>query len=146
VPANQADLVRAVLAKNPVGSTPMGPAVRGVLTQLRAHLAANPGRKVALVLVGDGLPGGCAMNDIPSSRPDFAVLAYPVIVMEGKATDRASRRALLGLEPAPSVVERTSTERQVTPRTPPTFLFHTSDDGVVAAENSVQFYLALRRS
>jgi hypothetical protein len=66
LPANEADLARTVLAKNPLGSTPMGPAVRGVLTQLRAHLAANPGRKVALILVGDGLPGGCAMNDIAS--------------------------------------------------------------------------------
>ena len=66
LPANESDLVRAVMSKDPVGSTPMGPAVRGVLTQLRAHIMANPGRKVALVLVGDGLPGGCAMNDIGS--------------------------------------------------------------------------------
>jgi len=66
LPANEVHLIRTVLNKNPAGSTPMGPAVRGVLTQLRAHLAANPGRKVALVLVGDGLPGGCAMGDIPS--------------------------------------------------------------------------------
>ena len=66
LPGNDVHLVRAVLNKTPIGSTPMGAAVRGVLTQLRAHLAAHPGRKVALVLVGDGLPGGCAMGDIPS--------------------------------------------------------------------------------
>jgi hypothetical protein len=66
LPGNEVHLVRTVLSKTPLGSTPMGAAVRGVLTQLRAHLAAHPGRKVALVLVGDGLPGGCAMGDIPS--------------------------------------------------------------------------------
>ena len=64
LPMNEAPLTRTLLNKIPTGNTPMGPAVRGVLTHLQAHLAANPGHKVALVLVGDGLPGGCNMNDI----------------------------------------------------------------------------------
>ncbi len=39
--------------------TPMGPAVKGIIAHLQAHLAANPGRKAALVLTSDGFPSGC---------------------------------------------------------------------------------------
>jgi hypothetical protein len=66
LPMNEMRLTRTLLNKVPAGNTPMGPAVRGVLTHLKARLDANPGHKVALVLVGDGLPGGCAMSDIGS--------------------------------------------------------------------------------
>ncbi len=59
----------------------MGPAVRGVLKHLQARLQANPGRKVVLVLASDGLPGGCARNDIPSIAMDInaAFMATPSI-------------------------------------------------------------------
>jgi hypothetical protein len=81
LPANEVHIVRSMLNKNPAGSTPIGPAVRGVLTQLRAHLAANPGRKVALILVGDGLNGSCAMSDIPSIATNLnqALMGTPSI-------------------------------------------------------------------
>ena len=39
-----------------------------------------------------------------------------------------------------------SNEKQVSPRTPPTFLFHTTEDSGVPPENSVSFYLALRKA
>lgn len=81
-----------------------------------------------------------------SARPDFAILAYPVIVMGETITHAGSQRHLLGEEPAPDLVERLSTDRHVTSRTPPTFLFHTDEDTGVPAENSVRFYLALRRA
>ena len=45
-----------------------------------------------------------------------------------------------------TLVELLSNEKQVTPQTPPTFLFHTDGDTGVPAENSVLFYLALRRA
>jgi len=34
----------------------------------------------------------------------------------------------------------------VTPQTPPTFLMHTDEDTVVPPENSVLFYMALRKA
>ena len=34
----------------------------------------------------------------------------------------------------------------MTPQTPPTFLFHTTTDSGVPVENSVLFYLALRKA
>jgi acetyl esterase/lipase len=42
-------------------------------------------------------------------------------------------------------VENLSNEKQVTAQTPPTFLFHTGDDPAVPVENSVLYYLALRK-
>ena len=43
-------------------------------------------------------------------------------------------------------MESLSNEKQVTAQTPPTFLFHTNEDTGVPAENSVLFYLALRKA
>src|SRR5205823_2850629 len=78
-------------------------------------------------------------------RPDFAVLCYPVITMEGPYHHAGSRANLLGDKPDAKVVASLCNDRQVTARTPPTFLFHTDEDRVVPPENSVLFYLALRK-
>ncbi|MGE5648257.1 MAG: alpha/beta hydrolase [Acidobacteriota bacterium] len=79
-----------------------------------------------------------------SSRPDFAILCYPVISLSEFA-HQGSRRNLLGDDPDPQLVEYLSNEKQVTAATPPTFLFHTSDDPGVPVQNSILFYSALRR-
>jgi acetyl esterase/lipase len=81
-----------------------------------------------------------------SSRPDFMILCYPVITLVADYTHRGSRENLLGRDPDEALVESLSNELQVTRDTPPTFLFHTDQDTGVPAENSVQFYLALRRA
>jgi acetyl esterase/lipase len=82
--------------------------------------------------------------DRVSSRPDFAVLGYPVISMTEAWTHKGSRTNLLGENPDPELAKSLSGERAVTRETPPTFLFHTSEDAGVPAENSVHYYLALR--
>lgn len=84
--------------------------------------------------------------DAVSGRPDFAILQYPVIFMEGPHVHAGSRRSLLGATPAPELVALMSTDRQVTAATPPTFLVHTSEDASVTLENSVAFHAALRRA
>lgn len=81
-----------------------------------------------------------------SSRPDFAVLAYPVISFTTGYVHKGSRRNLLGDAPDEKLMELLSNEKQVTKETPPTFLFHTNEDTGVPAENSVLFYLALRKA
>jgi dipeptidyl aminopeptidase/acylaminoacyl peptidase len=81
-----------------------------------------------------------------SSRPDFLILCYPVISFATEYTHRGSRDHLLGSTPDPKLVENLSNETQVTPQTPPTFLFHTDADKGVKAENAVLFYLALRKA
>lgn len=84
--------------------------------------------------------------DRQSSRPDFLILGYPVISFTTAYTHRGSRSNLLGDNPDPKLVESLSNEKQVTAETPPTFLFHTNEDKGVPAENSVLFYLALRKA
>lgn len=81
-----------------------------------------------------------------SSRPDFAVLAYPVISLVDPVAHKGSRRNLLGETPDPALVELLSNERQVTAQTPPTFLFHTADDGAVPVANSLLFFEALKQA
>lgn len=81
-----------------------------------------------------------------SSRPDFLVLAYPVLTLTEEAfVHKGSRLNLLGETPGRELVESLSNEKHVTADTPPTFLFHTTDDTAVPAENSILFYLALRK-
>lgn len=75
-----------------------------------------------------------------SSRPDFAILFYPVISMEDGVTHNGSRRNLFGDQ---DLVERYSNERNVSEQTPPSFLLHCTDDRVVPVENSLRFYRAL---
>jgi acetyl esterase/lipase len=81
-----------------------------------------------------------------SSRPDFLILGYPVISFDPSIAHAGSVRNLLGEHPDPKLIELLSNDRQVTPETPPTFLFHTTSDAGVVVENSVRFYLALRKS
>lgn len=82
-----------------------------------------------------------------SSRPDFAVLAYPVLTFTREEyVHKGSRRNLLGEPADPRLAEYLSSELQVSKDTPPTFLFHTSGDTSVPPENSVLFYLALRKA
>ena len=81
-----------------------------------------------------------------SSRPDFLILCYPVISFTSPSTHQGSKKNLLGENPDPTLVEKFSNELQVTPQTPPTFLWHTNADTGVPPENSVLFYLALRKA
>ncbi|HTN76198.1 MAG TPA: alpha/beta hydrolase [Pirellulaceae bacterium] len=80
-----------------------------------------------------------------SSRPDFAVLCYAVIAFDEAYTHKGSQQNLLGKDAPKELVESLSNEKQVTSNTPPTFLWHTNEDNGVPPENSVQFYLALRK-
>jgi acetyl esterase/lipase len=79
-----------------------------------------------------------------SSRPDFAVLIYPVITMNKSFTHMGSRNNLLGNNPDSSLVNLYSNELQVTKQTPPTFLLHATDDGGVPVANSLRFYEACK--
>jgi acetyl esterase/lipase len=81
--------------------------------------------------------------DRASSRPDFLILGYPVISFDPAIKHAGSERNLLGEHPDPALVADLSNELRVTAQTPPTFLFHTTNDPGVPVENSVRFYLAL---
>jgi len=82
-----------------------------------------------------------------SCRPDFGILVYPVIALDKPYTHQGSKKNLLGDKVNdPALVEDLSCERRVTEKTPPCFLFHTTADTGVPPENSIDFYLALRKA
>lgn len=82
--------------------------------------------------------------DRVSSRPDVAILLYPVITMTSPFTHKGSRDNLLGRDAPAELIEKYSNEKRVSPKTPPTFLMHTADDAVVPMENSLLFAMACR--
>ena len=94
----------------------------------------------------NGNPNAADPIDRVSSRPDFAVLCYTVVSMTAPYSHRGSAQALLGDSPDPKLLEDLSNETRVTPQTPPTFIFSTSEDTTVPSENSVAFYLALHKA
>lgn len=80
-----------------------------------------------------------------SSRPDLAILCYPVITM-GANAHAGSKKHLLGDQPNPELVKNLSNETQVTKDTPPCFVWHTQEDKGVKVENSLAFAAALQQA
>ncbi|HME91281.1 MAG TPA: alpha/beta hydrolase, partial [Myxococcaceae bacterium] len=105
------------------------------------HLAST-----AATHFDDGKAGATDPIERVSCRPDFAILSYPVITFKEPYVHKGSRDNLLGKDPPAEVVESLSNETQVTAHTPPTFLFHTNEDAGVVPENSILFYMALRKA
>ena len=93
-----------------------------------------------------GTPGAADPIDRATSRPDIAILGYPVISMTEPWTHAGSRTALLGTNPDPQLAASLSGEKAVTKETPPTFIFQTNEDTTVPAENAVHYFLALRNA
>ncbi|MDQ0112304.1 alpha/beta hydrolase [Paenibacillus harenae] len=104
------------------------------------HLTANAGTDY-----DKGNPDAEDPIERQSCRPDLLVLCYPVITMTDPYTHTGSRMNLLGEAFDDAIAERHSAELNVTADTPPTFLWHTSDDAAVPVENSLLMAGALRR-
>ncbi|WAM34280.1 alpha/beta hydrolase [Caldicellulosiruptor morganii] len=140
-PAASFDAKRAVrLVRYSAKSFNIDPKRIGVLGfSAGGHLAS---------IVGTLFDEGDRKNPDPvervSCRPDCMVLCYPVISMAEFAHE-GSRKALLGQSPDPALIWTLSTHNMVTGSTPPTFLWHTADDGSVRVENSLLFAMALSK-
>ena len=80
-----------------------------------------------------------------SARPDFAILCYPVVTLEGPSAHRLSRDNLIGGNPAPGLAKRLSLEQNIPADCPPVFLWTTLEDRTVDPENSRMLAEALRR-
>jgi acetyl esterase/lipase len=94
----------------------------------------------------NGNAGATDPIDRVSSRPDFAILGYPVISFIEPWTHQGSKTNLLGEAPDPTLARSLSSETQVTASTPPTFIYQTNADTTTPAENAVSYYLALRKA
>ncbi len=105
------------------------------------HLAST-----AATHFDDGRADAADPVERQGSRPDFAVLCYAVISLYDPSAHSGSRRSLLGDPADPALVEQLSNERQVTARTPPTFVWHTADDSAVPVANSLLFFEALTKA
>lgn len=104
------------------------------------HLAST-----ALTHFDNGNPDATDPIDRAGCRPNLGVLCYPVISM-GPLAHAGSKANLLGESPSPEQIELLSNELQVTPQTPPCFIWHTRDDGAVKVENSLQFAASLLKN
>jgi acetyl esterase/lipase len=105
------------------------------------HLASTTGTHF-----DSGDPNAPDPIDRAGSRPDFMILSYPVITLVGPKTHQGSKKNLLGDNPDPDLARSLSSELQVSAQTPPTFLFTTDGDTAVPAENSIEFFLAMRKA
>ncbi|HOF54949.1 MAG TPA: alpha/beta hydrolase [Prolixibacteraceae bacterium] len=79
-----------------------------------------------------------------SLRPDFMILIYPVTSMQDNLTHMDSRKALLGDNPSKDLIDKFSSELQVTEKTPPAYISHSGDDRLVDVDNSIVFYESMR--
>lgn len=75
--------------------------------------------------------------------PDFSVLIYPVISMDDEITHKGSKNNLIGEEPGNEDLMYFSLEKQVSAKTPPTFLVHAEDDKAVPVANAIRYKEAL---
>lgn len=82
-------------------------------------------------------------TDKLSARPDFAILCYPVIIMDLAYGHTGSRKNLAGEDSDQVRLDMLSTEKAVSKNTPPTFLVSTSDDPI-DSRNSLLFATALK--
>jgi acetyl esterase/lipase len=78
-----------------------------------------------------------------SARPELAGLIYPVVSLAAPFTHGGSRDSLLGPNASEALRRAGSVEMRVDAATPPVFLTHCSDDGLVPVANSLALYSAL---
>jgi len=140
VPLNDAQrAIRTVRAR--AADWKIDPAKVGIIGfSAGGHLAAT-----AATHFDDGDPKSADPTERQSSRPNFAILVYPVVSM-GELGHGGSRRNLLGTDAKPELVELFSNEKQVTPETPPIFLAHAVDDKPVNPEHSRILHAALKKA
>lgn len=93
-----------------------------------------------------GDPGNADPVAGQSSRPDFTILIYPVISLLPAYGHLGSRDNLLGPDPDTTLAASLSNDTRVTPDTPPAFLVHSTGDTGVSSENSISYYMALKRA
>jgi acetyl esterase/lipase len=101
---------------------------------------------ILATLFDNGVPASADAIEHMSDRPDFVILAYPVITMKSEFGHAHSRQNLLGPLPDPALVALLSAEDHVTPMSPPAFVFTTNDDDVVPSQNSMLYVAACQRA
>lgn len=83
-----------------------------------------------------------------SARPDFSILLYPVVLMKRKNNfpESTTRESLLGNTPDEKLENLFSAELHVDENTPLAFIIHSVNEGSVSVQNSIIYFLALKKS
>ena len=76
-----------------------------------------------------------------SARPDSAILSYAVL--SAIKIHKGSYKNLLGEAPSQDLIDSLSWEKNIHDQSPPVFLWHTADDGVVLVCNTYLVAMAL---
>ncbi len=134
--------------------------VAAAVAWVRAHAGEYMGDPDAIAVAGFSAGGhaagslGVRWNDAAlmaqagltpeEARPNAMVLCYPVITA-GEKAHRGSFVNLTGTEDV-EAHQAHSLDALVTPDTPPTFLWHTWEDGAVPVENTLLMASALRNA
>ena len=134
--------------------------VASAVAWVRAHAAEFRADPDAIAVMGFSAGGhaagslGVYWHDAPlmaqagltpeEAKPNAMVLCYPVIT-GGEFAHRGSFENLTGTTDL-AVHAEFSLDTKVTSQTPPTFLWHTWEDGAVPVENSLMMASALRRA
>ena len=92
-----------------------------------------------------GDPGATDPVEHVSARPDFLILCYPVVTLEGESAHRTSRENLIGTSPEPGLAAGLSLQNLAKAGSPPVFLWTTLEDRTVDPENSRMLEAALER-
>ena len=101
------------------------------------HVASTLGTHLEDVsAIGDEL-------DKIAFNPNFMMLVSPVITM-GDSAHQGSKENLLGEKPSKELIEKYSSEKHVTTKTPPAFIVVAENDKVVPPINSILFFNALQ--
>lgn len=109
-------------------------------------LGFSAGGHLASTLSTHHTPGDPASTDPAereSSRPDLAILIYPVITLLPPYGHQGSRNNLLGEGNSEAQARALSNQYNVALDTPPSFVFHGADDQVVPIPNALSYAEAL---
>lgn len=142
VPLNDAQ--RALrLVRSRAAADGIDPARLGIMGfSAGGHLAASTGSHS-----DGGNPAAPDPVDRLGCRPDFMILCYGVLSFDPAITHKGSVKNLLGdRQNDPALIGFLSNEKQVTPASPPAFLFHTTTDQAVPVANSLRFYEACQKN
>lgn len=122
--------------------------VQNVMRYCRAHAQEWGVRQIGVwgMSAGGHLAASAETMYVDSiTRPDFAILIYPVISFDReRSTNSNTRRNMIGYEEgSDALVDKYSPNTHVTPETPPTFIALSEDDKSVTPEQGILMFREL---
>lgn len=80
------------------------------------------------------------------TRPDFAVLIYPVITFDPAVTHTGTMLFLIGEDATDEQRHKWSVEEHIDSNTPQSFIALSDNDGCVPTENSIRYYNNMKKA